>query len=116
MILILVGWVGLAAVILYLPPNLGPRWLFFCLLTAAVSGTFLPVVYFFNWRFPTRPPVDGGVVVREGIWFGVFASAIAWMQLGKMLNPMLALFLAVIFILIEGLLRLRERSRWKPNP
>jgi len=115
-ILMLLGWGGLVVLIINLPPNLGPRWLFFFLLTLALCGTFLPVVYFFHRRFPSRPPVEGSVILREALWFGIYASAIAWLQLGKMLSPVLALFMAIIFILIEVLLRLWERSRWKPGP
>jgi hypothetical protein len=116
MILILLGWGGLAGLVLYLPPNLGPRWLFFFLLTLALCGTFLPVVYFFHRRFPSRPPVEGSVILREAMWFGIYASAVAWLQLGKMLSPVLALFMAGIVFLIEALLRLWERSSWKPEP
>jgi len=116
LILILLGWGGLGALILYLPPDLGPRWLFFLLLTLAVCGTFLPIVYFLHRRFPSHPPVEGSVILREALWFGIYASATAWLQLGKMLSPVLALFMAVIFMLIEALLRLWERSRWKPGP
>ena len=111
-----IGWGGLLALIITLPPELGPRWLFFFLLTLAFGGVFLPVVYFFHRRFPGKPPVEGGVVLREALWFGVFAGALAWLQLGRMLSPVLGIFLAGMLILIEGLLRMWERSRWKPGP
>jgi hypothetical protein len=116
LILLVIGWGGLAVLILALPPDLGPRWLFFFLLTLALTGTFLPVVYFFHRRFPVRPPVEGGVILRESLWFGIYASALTWLQLGKMLNVVMAIFLAGILVLIEGLLRMWERSRWKPGP
>ncbi len=115
-ILLAIGWGGLAALVYYLPPYLGPRWLFFFLTTIALTGTFLPVVYFLHRRFPSKPPVEGNVIVREALWFGIYASALAWLQLGKMFSPVMALFLAGVLILIEGLLRMWERSRWKPGP
>jgi hypothetical protein len=115
LLLILIGWGGLIGLILYFPPDLGPRWLFFFLTTLALSGTFLPIVYFLHRRFPGNPPVEGNVILREAMWFGIYASALAWLQLGKMLNLVLALCLAGVLILIEGLLRMWERSRWKPG-
>ena len=55
-ILASIGWIGLYFLILYTQPLLGPRWLFFFLLTVAVSGSVLPVAYFLNLRFPSIPP------------------------------------------------------------
>ncbi len=112
----IIGWGGLAALIIYLPPDLGPRWLFFFLLTIACTGTFIPVVYFFHRRFPAHPPAEGGVILRESLWFGIYAGALLWLQLGKMLSPVMALFLAGVLLLIEGLLRMWERSHFKPGP
>ncbi len=74
------------------------------------------MVYFFHRRFPSRPPAEGGVILREALWFGIYASALTWMLLGKMLSLLMAFFLAGILVLIEGLLRMWERSRWKPGP
>lgn len=112
--LALAGWAGLLAVFLTSLPTLGPRWLFFFLAILAFSGTALPVVYFFNRRFPSNPPADGGVLVRQALWIGIYFDVLAWLQLGRMLNFAIALFLAAALALIEFLLRLRERSRFKP--
>lgn len=113
--LLIVGWGGLAAVILLTLPTLGPRWLFFCLGVMALSGTSLPVVYFLHMRFPSQPPVEPGVILRQSIWVGVYGSSLAWLQLGRVLTPVWAVVLAFILIVVESLLRLRERSRWKPK-
>ena len=115
LILSVVGWIGIVVVILETLPTLGPRWLFFFLTVVALSGTALPLVYFLNLRFPTRPPADGGIIVREAGWFGVYGSALAWLQLGRVLSPVMAIVLAVVLIIIEVLLRLRERSHWEPT-
>ena len=113
--LFLIGWGGLAAVVIFTLPTLGPRWLFFCLGVLALSGTSLPVVYFFNRRFPSKPPADIDVILRQSIWVGVFGSLLAWLQLGRVLSPMLAFILFAAITLIEMLLRMWERSRWKPK-
>ena len=114
-ILSLVGWVGLLFLIQGTLPTLGPRWLFFFLAVLALSGPSIPITYYLNRRFPTDPPVDGIVIVRQGLWVGVFGSTVAWLQLGRVLTPALALILAGVFTVIEFLLRLFERSRWDPE-
>jgi hypothetical protein len=113
--LFVTGWGGLAAVIYFTLPTLGPRWLFFFLLVMAISGTLLPVVYFINRRFPSRSPADTSVLVRQALWFGVYGAALAWLQLGRMLSMPVAGALAGAFVLVEALLRMREISRWKPK-
>jgi hypothetical protein len=45
---------------------------------------------------------------------GVYATTVAWLQLGRVLNVAIAVLLALGLAIIEWLLRLRERSQWKP--
>jgi hypothetical protein len=113
-ILMILGWGGLYATISLTTPNGGTRWLFFFLLILAVTGTTLPLIAFLHRRFPSTPPVTHVVVIRQALWFGVFFATLAWLQIGRVLNPTLALLLAVGLMIIEWLLRLRERSQWKP--
>lgn len=111
----IIGWSGVLAVIFLTLPTLGPRWLFYFLLTLALIGTSLPIVTYLNLRFPGDPPASGGVVLREAIWIGIYGDLLVWLLPGGVLNPALALFLAIGFVLIEIFLRLRERSQWKPK-
>ena len=113
--LTVIGWVGLLIVIRSTVPTLGPRWFFFFLGVLALTGPALPIVYFLNLRFPSTPPVEDMVILRQSLWVGVFGSTVAWLQLGRVLTTGMALLLAAVFILIEFLLRLFERSRWNPN-
>lgn len=113
-ILSILGWGGLFALVNFTIPTLGPRWLFFFLSVLALTGTSLPIIAFINRRFPTSPPPSPGVILREAIWFGIYFPMLAWLQLGRVLNPALAILLASGLIAIEILLRLRERSQWKP--
>ncbi|HSF79807.1 MAG TPA: hypothetical protein VLA49_01150 [Anaerolineales bacterium] len=108
------GWLGLAAVLLLTLPMVGPRWLFFFTCVLAITGSTLPVVAFLNRRFPSTPTPTAGVIVRQTIWVGIYFPTLAWLQIGRVLNLALALLLAVGLILIEWLLRLREKSQWKP--
>lgn len=107
------GWAGLAVLFFYTLPTVGPRWLFFFLSVLALTGTFLPGVAFLNLRFPSTPPVVPGIVIREAIWFGVYGSTLAWLQIGRVLTLSLALLLGIGLVAIELLLRLRERSQWR---
>lgn len=110
-----IGWVGLFFLIQYTQPFLGPRWIFFFLLTMGVSGTALPIVYFLNLRFPHDPPANTPVIIRQAVWFAIFADLLAWLQLGRMLNSILIVVIAIGIIVIENLIRLVERSRWQPS-
>ncbi|GAP14139.1 hypothetical protein LARV_01903 [Longilinea arvoryzae] len=109
------GWGGLFLLVSLSLPFLGFRWLFFVLLTLALAGTALPVAYFLNLRFPSKPPAGPNVIVRQALWLGVLGDLMAWFQLGRLLTPILAFFIAAGLILIEVLLRFNERSHFKPQ-
>lgn len=115
LVLCLIGYGGLVFLFFYTLPTLGPRWLFYFLLTLALTGTALPVAYLLNRRFPSTPPVENNVVLREAMWFGVFGSLVAWLQQGDVFTTSLALVLAAGLVLVEFLLRLSERSQWSPE-
>ncbi len=108
------GWGGLIILVLYTQPVLGPRWLFFFLGVMAFTGLALPLMAFLNLRFPTRPPATHGVILREALFVGIYLPTLAWLRIPRVLTPTLALLLAAGLVLIEWLLRLREKSQWKP--
>lgn len=114
-ILMVVGWIGLFAVITFMYPSGGTRWLLFFSSVLALTGTILPLVAFLNRRFPTNPPPTQIVILRQALWFGLYLPTLAWLQIGRVFTPALALLLAVGLAIIEWLLRLRERSQWKPD-
>ena len=114
-ILGVLGWGGLVFVFMKTLPNVGPRWLFFFFSVMAITGTFLPIVAFLNRRFGKESKVSHGTVLREALLPGVYFPTLAWLQLSRVLTPVLALLLAIGLALIEWLLRLREKSRWEPN-
>ncbi len=114
-VLALIGWGGIALLVIFTLPTLGPRWLLFFLVVIAMSGTAMPVSAFLNMRFPSDPPVGGAVILRQSVWAGCYMSIILWLQLGRVLNPILAIFLAAGFIAIEFFIRIRERSQFTPE-
>jgi hypothetical protein len=112
--LFIIGWGGLIALTISTLPTVGPRWLFFFLCILAITGTMLPIIAFLNRRFPTTPPPTVMVVVRQSLWFAIYGATLIWLQMGRVLNPALAILLAIGLGLIEFLLRLSEKSQWKP--
>ena len=110
-----VGWGGLYYLIQYELPTIGPRWLFFFLLTLALSGVALPIAYLLNYRFSDRSKVTGGMIVRQAIWVGVFGDILAWLQLGRILSFSLAVIIAIGIGFIEYLIQISERSKWEPG-
>lgn len=108
------GWLGLAYVISSTDPELGFRWLFFFFVALALSGTALPVVAFLNRRFPSDLVAGEGVLLRQAVWVGLYASILVWLQQGRILTGVTAFFLAVGLILMEVFLRMGERARWQP--
>jgi hypothetical protein len=111
--MMVVGWGGLALLILTRPPRLGAElWLFFFLLLAAVTGTVLPIVRYINMRFTplSAEPPPGGVLVRQSVWIGLFVVVSAWLQILRVLTVPNAFFLALVFIVLEVFLRSRERD------
>lgn len=105
---------GISVLVTNTLPTVFPRWLFFFFLVLGVAGLLLPFVAFFNRRFQTEPPATANVIVREASWFGLFAAILSWLQMGRVLTLIMVGLLLVGFILIEFLLRLNERSQWKP--
>lgn len=110
-LMILVGWGGLAQLVITTLPRIGGAlWLFFFLLHIAVTGTVLPIVRYFNVRFtPAQAEVPpGGVILRQSVWVGLFVVTCVWLQVPRALSLALLIFIAFVFIVIEVFLRTRE--------
>ncbi|MEZ0395053.1 MAG: hypothetical protein ABWK53_01275 [Anaerolineales bacterium] len=112
--LLILGWGGLALVVFTLTPTVWARWLFFALLTLALTGTALPVVWFLNLRFPSSPPAEWPVIVRQASWFGVYGAVLAWLEANGVVTLWIALGWALGLIVVEYIIRMIERSRWRP--
>ena len=106
-----VGWGGLYLLVTTTDPHIGAElWSFFLLLHIAVTGTSLPIIRYLNALLTasTRPLPPGGVVVRQSVWVGLYTVICAWLQILRALSLPIALFLIVVFVVIEAFLRLRE--------
>jgi hypothetical protein len=110
-VLLILGWGGLYWLVTTQIPRIGGQiWIFFVLLQMAITGTAIPLVRYINVRFtPIRAPLPpGGIIVRQSVWIGLYLVVCAWLQIPRVLTPIVALLLALVFIAIEGFLRLRE--------
>lgn len=114
-VLAVIGWLGLWILMNATLPTIGPRWLFFFLLTQAATGTVMPFVWFLRRRFNAGEPLSAGVLLREALWVGLFASTCAWLQINRGLTLTVALFLALGLVAFESLLLRIERTTWRPN-
>ncbi len=114
-VLAAIGWPGLYLLMQATQPTVGPRWLFFFLLTLATTGTALPFVWLLRRRFAPNSPVPAGVLLRQGIWVGLYVGLLVWLQVNRSLELSLAILLGLALIVFEWLLRLMERSTWRPE-
>ncbi len=114
LVMLLIGGGGVAFLIIFTLPTLLPRWLLYFFITCAGAGAALPFVYIFQKRF-TRQPVPGNVLVRQALWFGILLDAALWLQLGRVLTNTLLIVMVGGILVIESLLRLVERSTFKPD-
>jgi hypothetical protein len=114
LLLIIGGWGGVAALVYFAKPLVWNRWALFALLFLALTGTALPILYFFHRRFPSNPPAGAHVIVRQAQWVAVYGLVLLWLRWGELLTLWLMLGFAGSLLVIEWLIRLRERSRWNP--
>ena len=112
--LIIFGWGGIVALFYYSPPFVWARWGLFVLGIMALTGTALPIVYFLHRRFPSDPPAESNVIVRQALWVGVYVAFLAWLQLGRLVTLYVILGLAGGLIAIEYFIRIREKAVRKP--
>jgi hypothetical protein len=111
------GWSGLAWLIGNTLPTVPNRWAFYALLQIALTGTALPFVRLLHQRFSRRRVafIPAGVLVRQATWFGLWGTACAWLRVPRLLSVPLAIVVALALVAVEGLLRLRERTQWRPG-
>ena len=112
--LIIAGWGGITALLIFTEPVVWMRWALFALLFMGLTGTFLPIIYFFHLRFPSVPPAEARVLVRQAQWIGTYGIILLWLRSGDLLTLWLMLGLGGGLIAIEWLIRMRENARWNP--
>ena len=96
-------------------PSLGNRWMFFAASVLVVSGLSLPLIAYLNRIIQPFGSANFESVVRESTTLGLYIGILLWLNKGQVLSLGLALILAIGFILVELLIRLRNRSQWQPD-
>ena len=114
--LFVLGWGAAAVAIFALTPTVWARWLLFFGGTLGLTGLALPVTWFLNLRFPSKPPAGAGVILRQAIWVGVYGVVLVWLQQARLVTLWTGLGLGVGLVAIEYLVRMRENARWQPKP
>jgi len=113
-VLALSGWLGLTLLLTTSLPTVGPRWLFFFLLTLATTGTSLPFLWLLNRRFSNAQSAPSSALLRQGLFVALFIDVSMWLQINRSLSLPLAILIALGIFAIERLLRLVDRSQWRP--
>lgn len=115
LLLFLIGWGSVALVIFTLTPTVWARWLLFFGSTLGLTSIALPVTWFLNLRFPSKPAVGAAVIGRQAIWFGVYGALLGWLQQERLVTFWTGLGLATGLVAVEYLIRMRENARWQPS-
>ena len=89
--------------------------MFFVAAVLAVSGLSLPLVAYLNRIIQPFGPANYETIVREATMLGVYGGILLWLNKGQILSAGLALILGIGLILVELLIRLRNRSQWHPD-
>jgi hypothetical protein len=113
--LAVVGWLGLFTLLRSTLPTVVPRWLLFFMWSLAATGTSLPFIWMLHRRFASEHPAPPRVLLRHGLWAGLYASTCLWLQVNRSLSISLALALFVGLVAFEWFLGLFERSTWRPD-
>jgi hypothetical protein len=114
LLLCVTGLVGLAFILMTLEPTLWPRWLFYFFLTMAGTGIALPAVYIVQRRL-AKQYIPAKVLIREGLFFGIYLDLLAWLQIGRIATNLVIFLLAGGLILLEYFLRMAEKATFKAD-
>jgi len=104
-VIALLGWGGLAYLIVHTSPQ-PYNWVLFLalLLVAATTTSYLPLQYLYR-RFARPTPA---AALRQSFWLALFVTLCAWLQSHRVLDWAAALLLATVLGLIEGYLLNQE--------
>ncbi|MCJ7519195.1 MAG: hypothetical protein MUO42_05930 [Anaerolineaceae bacterium] len=114
LLLSILGLGGLAFIFIALEPTLGPRWMFYFFLTMAGTGLALPAAYIIQRRL-AKQYVPARVLIREGLFFGIYLDLLAWLQIGRIASNLVIFLLASGMVLLEVFLRMAEKATFRAD-
>jgi hypothetical protein len=88
---------------------------FLATVVATVTGLALPFIFFLNMRFgrrgrPRLAPPPFLLTLRQAMWVGAWAAFCVWLQMNRTLGIAVAILVAIVLILFELLLQLRQQT------
>lgn len=75
-----------------------------------VTGLVLPVAFVLNRRFGRSPSHSFLVVLRQAMWVGLWVAFCGWLQMQRSLGLGVAALSAIVLIIVEVLLQVRNRA------
>jgi hypothetical protein len=88
---------------------------FLAAVVVAITGLALPLVFYLNMRFGRRgrprltpPPIM--TTLRQAMWVGAWTAFCVWLQMNRTLGIAVAILVAIVLILFEMLLQLRQQT------
>ena len=114
LLLSIMGLGGLAFIFIALEPTLWPRWMFYFFLTMAGTGLALPAAYIIQRRL-AKQYVPARILIREGLFFGIYLDLLAWLQIGRTASNLVIFLLAGGMILLEVFLRMAEKATFRAD-
>ena len=115
LVMLFAGLGGLLILINASKPYLWERWLLYFMLVIAATGTALFPAWLFN-TYVEKPAAPNNVFVRQALWLGVYLAVLLWLEMGRVLTFGMGLILGGAVIVIEYLLRVREKAQKPPAP
>lgn len=109
----------LAVLVIYIPPTLPTVALALLLVTLAIAAVTAPILGRIQQRIapPSRADELPRLAIRQGLWAGLYVATLLILRLLHLLDPIFALVLLALFILIENFLQ--TRASWQqtsPKP
>jgi O-antigen/teichoic acid export membrane protein len=114
-ILTLTAVTGLGLIFIYLPPTIGPRWLFFFFLFVAIASVSLPLFLLINQRLEQNRNISFAPAIREALELAFFVNLIIWLKFGRVLDAVTGVLIFAVILAIEFFIRMIERSRFSPT-
>ncbi len=89
---------------------------FLAAILVTITGLVLPFTFFLNMRFgrrgrPRLTPPPFFMTLRQAMWVGIWAAFCVWLQMNRTLGLAVAVLVAVVLVLFELLLQIRQQAK-----
>jgi len=105
------SWAGLGYMVMTQSPSTVTKALFFPLLFLAVASVVIPCLAWLYGRMGHED--EPAAVLRQGGWAGLYVSLVAGLQMARLLDAIVAVVMAAIFVLLEVFLLQRPERVYR---